>query len=187
MHPNARRLGPEAMEMGARTAGTSPCQVWRWMVLALGTCVVGRAQAGVVGGTGHAGAPILTAVLLAGVTGSVAARAVEACWAQTPATGHRAASGGGKQHFGVILSKTPARGFGKEHTYMPGGSGERGSVPTANTGRRGGRQRSLTGAGGEDAELPRQQAERPLSTGKGGPGGCAALLLTPSLLSISSH
>lgn len=172
-YPNARWLGPDATEMGARAMGTSPCQackVWGWVVLTLGTCVVGRAQAGVVGGTGHAGAPILAAVLLAGVTGSAAARAVEACWTQAPATGHRAASGGGKQHFRVIPSQMPAQGFGKEHTYMLGGSGERGSVPTANTRHRGGWQRTLMGAGGEDAELPRQQAERPLSTGKGGGG-----------------
>lgn len=51
-----------------------------------GTCVVGRTKAGVVGGTGHTGAPILAAVLLAGVAGGVAAWALEAHWAQAPAT-----------------------------------------------------------------------------------------------------
>lgn len=80
--------------------GTFPCQareVWGWLAFVLGTCVVGRAQAGVVGGTRHAGPPVLTAVLLAGVAGSAAARALKAHQAQASATGHRAASGGGNR------------------------------------------------------------------------------------------
>lgn len=67
--------------------GTYHIPQWDGSTLAPCTCVVSRAQAGVVGGTRHTGAPILTAVFLAGVTGGAAVRALKACCTQAPVPG----------------------------------------------------------------------------------------------------
>lgn len=116
------------------------------------TCVVGRAQAGVVGGPGHAGAPVLTAVLLAGVTDGVAARALKTRCTQAPTRQNPA-------FLRVIPPKPPVHNLGTEHACTRGlwGAGSCARLPC-----------SCPGSGvvqpgrelGEDAELPRQRAER---------------------------
>lgn len=87
-------------------------------------------------------------------------------------TGHRHLP----QGRGSIKEENKKEHFGETSTgpWQRAGFG----VLLSNTGHRGEWQYSLPG----DAVLPRQQAERPLSTGK----GCSAHLLTPSLPTIFS-
>lgn len=160
----------------------APCQareVWGWLAPVLGTCVEGRAQAGVVGGTRNAGAPVLAAVVLAGVAGRAAAQALEARRAQAPVRKGAFRGGSPKNTTtgslqGSIHACREARGSGVW-------------CPPAEHRRRGGCQGAAPcRAHGEDAELPRQRAERPLGVGGGGPDGGAAHRLAPCLPSVFS-
>lgn len=143
---------PQTPEKHRARPADGMARPWGQLAPTAVTCVAGRAQAGVVGGPGHAGAPVLTAVLLAGVTDGVAARALKTRCTQAPTRQK-------PEFLGVMPPKSPAHDLGTEHTCARGlrGAGPRAPLPC-----------SCPGSGavqpgralGEDAELPRQRAER---------------------------